>query len=377
MRHFFPIGGAIAALLLAGLAHAQSVIVNKEPVPAKVIIHEGRVMIEAAAFARALGATVTWDAKTKTLLVSMPKSLGVGEAAQLPGEWGTIGTPYQLGDNRPVVFTLLEASYTVERVPFGTNVTVPDAGEKLLLLRYTLQNPGDKDMRVTGQTLKFTAVDAFDVNREHLSRAGMQQTKEHLRVDLKPAQKIEAYAVIKVPAKGSVPKLIVEPHEGDVLRFNLTDKIPPLTAPIADPADATGATARETVPGQPGAYYPAGNFDVQYTSAAYTTEQVINIKPRGRLLVINFKVKNGTPVERPAMHNAIMVDVKAESGRLLKSYSNIYLADLDERAMHKLLPGDEIALRAVIDIPEGDKAVSVRIGESDSRIYEYDVRNIE
>jgi hypothetical protein len=144
-------------------------------------------------------------------------------------------------------------------VNIDTSVYAPSAEEKLLVLRYTIHNPNKTERRYYWSTVGFTAVDAMNQNREFVQNAGSRETGEALNVNLKPAQKVEAYTVIKVPAKGVVPKLIVKPESGGVIRYDLRGVAKPLTAPFADPADKTGATALKEIPGQNGQYYPLQN----------------------------------------------------------------------------------------------------------------------
>ena len=187
--------------------------------------------------------------------------------AQLPGEWCNFGKAYTLGnkkDGNAINLTLKSAEYTIEQVRVGKNTFWPKIGEKFLVLHYTLHNPLPKEQRVDFTTITWTAVDAKSENRSPDNRSAGVDDKNQNLLDqtLKPAQKIEAYAIIRVDAYGPVPKLMAARRgvASPVARYDLKDKIKPLTAPYADPSDKTGATVAKVIPGEVGTSYITGAY---------------------------------------------------------------------------------------------------------------------
>jgi len=373
--------GLALILILAGLACAQTVVINGKAVPISTLVQKGKPMVDALALLKALGITATWDAKTQKLVIVTAEGKGPGSGSvQMPGEWGTFGVSYQLGDAEPIVFNLLSVEYTAARVPFGDGTVAPAANEKLLVLRYTLQNMLPKDTYVGFNSLGFVAVDIGNENHEFAGIVGVEENRSKLDLYLKQSQKVQLYTVIKVPAAGMVPKLIVQPPDGKVLRFDLRGKVKPLPPPIADPTDAAGASAREQVPAPAGQYFPMGQFDVQLVSAAYTQRPIGETTPGDgkRFLLVTFKLRNGAPVELPIDWQQFAIMLQTAADRDLE-WSGILLHEKrDEQIDQKLKPGEEATLRTFIELPEDDAGVTLSFQEKEnSRTYLFDVRNVK
>ncbi|MHB9106382.1 MAG: hypothetical protein ACYDCO_04935 [Armatimonadota bacterium] len=373
--------GLACLLAPACLAVAQTVVINGKAVPIGTLVQKGKPMVDALALLKALGITAAWDAKTQKLVIVTAEGKGPGSGAvQMPGEWGAFGVSYQLGDAEPIVFSLLSAEYTVARVPFGDTTIVPAANEKLLVLRYTLQNMLPKDTYVGFSTLHFVAVDIGNENREYVGIVGVEENKSKLDLYLKQSQKVQLYTVIKVPAAGVVPKLIVQPPDGKVLRFDLRGKAKPLPPPIADPTDAAGASAREQVPAPVGQYYPMGQLDVQFVSAAYTRRPIGEMAPGDgkRFLLVTVKLRNGAPVEIPIDWQLLNVTLETAAERSLEWSGMLLHEKLDEAIDLELKPGEEATLRTFVELPEDDAGVRLHFQEKDnSRTYLFDVRNVK
>ena len=169
---------------------------------------------------------------------------------RLAGDNGEFGTVYSISKRSPIYFRLKSAEFTTNQVVIGNQVYVPKANEKLLILHFTVQNPQKTELYVRWDSLRFTAVDKTNTNCEGNNDWGDADDPKHSQVamNLKPTQTVNLITPIVVPANSIVPKLMVLPSDegdGPVLRYdlsgNIKNKVTPLTAPIADPADATGS----------------------------------------------------------------------------------------------------------------------------------------
>ncbi|HWG84138.1 MAG TPA: hypothetical protein VNT60_01550, partial [Deinococcales bacterium] len=273
---------ALAVAVAAAAALAQSgytYTVNGKKVSIETIERNGKVYVEASAAFKALGASVTFDKAKKSFVVvtaGQNQAQAVQGTTQLAGGEGALGKTYTLGkDNQALNFTLDSAEFSVTRVTMGGYVYAPKPNEKLLILRFTVQNPTKSEARLAYHSFKMTAVDATDINHEMDSYIAREGTSDIIDVALKPAQKIQAYSVIKVPAAGPIPKLIVARGSGSntpVVRYDLRGKVKALTAPFAETTDASGVTAAETVTAKAGTYYPGKNFDLKLDSVAFSSE---------------------------------------------------------------------------------------------------------
>src|SRR5687768_12121148 len=147
-------------------------------------------------------------------------------AVQLPGDNGKIGTPYQLGKKGDeLVFTLEKAEFA-SRFFRAEDAGFPDAGKRLLVLTYAIQNPGTGDRNFSNQSFAFTVVSPDDENylcdgaTANGWAAYHPERRDRMNMQLKPAQKVRALVAIEIHPKGPVNKLIVQRGKGTpVLRY--------------------------------------------------------------------------------------------------------------------------------------------------------------
>lgn len=232
------------------------------------------ILIVFAAASMALAAPVKKKAPVKKppvkKVAAKPLPPKFQAAKPLPGQWIDMGKPFYLGNDSTVVFTLESAEFTCDRVYYSSDILAPMADEKMLLLKFSIQNPGKEVITANWATCSFTTVDSSDTNREGAGMIGLQNNSEKLDIRLNPAQKVECYTTMMLPKDTQAPKLIVKPYgEGLVLRYDLHGKVKDLAAPYADPKDATGATALSEVSAEKEKLYPGLQFDFSYTGIAF------------------------------------------------------------------------------------------------------------
>ncbi len=375
----------IGLLMLLGLALAQatySFTINGKPARLDALEKNGKVYVEAQSFAKALGASVTFDAAKKSFVIvsSGAAPTDVQGTTQLAGGEGVIGKTYSLGKTTNAVnFTLTSAEYSLTPVTMGTNVYAPKAKEKLLILHYTVQNPQKNDIPVNYSTFKITAVDAKDVNVVFNNYIAREGTNEIFDVALKPAQKVELYAAFAVPAAGPIPKLIVERNDGSpVLRFDLRGKAKALTAPFSDPADSSGASALGEVTAQPGTFYPGLNLGIKLEGVAFSKDKMDTKAPDEgkRYLIATFSIKNLTgPTANPVSfsYSSFKVELRDAEGERQTFNGYLIKASRDEHADGSLKPGEESRFRVYFTLPNDLAAKTLSISEGESRAYVFDV----
>lgn len=376
--------GLLAAGAVALAQAAYTFTINGKAARLETVERNGRVFVDAEALAKALGASVTVDrAKRSVVIVSAGQNAqqDVQGTTQLAGGEGAIGKTYSLGKGDYALnFTLKSAEFSVSRVTVGTNVYAPKANEKLLVLRYTVQNPQKRDMNLSYSSFKITAVDAKDVNHVFGNYIAREGSNDSLNVSLKPAQKIDAYLAFDVPAEGVVPKLIVERGDGSpVVRYDLR-RAKGLPAPFADPADASGATALQEVPAQVGQFYPGSNFDLKLEAVAYSTEAFEKRPPEQgkRYLVATFTVKNATAKtanEAAYSYSQFTFELRDADGDKEKFGGYLIKASRDEHADGRLKPGEEARFRVYFTLPQDLAGKTLYVKEGDSRTYAFDVSN--
>lgn len=285
---------------------------------------------------------------------------------QLPGDFGQFGTTYTIGQRNPINFTLKSAEYTIAPVTIGTNTWVPKGDEKLLILHYTVHNPNPAELRYDWWDLRFTVVDGQDTNHDYIQAVAREGTNEKLSISLKPAQKIEVYAAVIVPANGVVPKLMVEREKNaPVIRYDLRGKTTPLPATIADEADSTGATVRAAIAVPAGASQRIGVFDMKIDQVAYVEGQLGRQTPKDgmRWLTATVTVKNQTG--RPERY--VWSDFKAElidaDGEKSSAAQTLVKASRDETTYGDVAPGEEARFRFLFPIPTTVTGKTIRLAE--------------
>jgi hypothetical protein len=229
-------------------------------------------------------------------------------------------------------------------------------------------------------SVTFTAVDKKDVNHEYIQAVTREGTSEQVDVSLKPAQKLDVQAAILVPADGVVPKLILQREEGaPVVRYDLRGKVKPLPAPVADPADPSGATVRKAIPAEADVYYPLGAFDVKFESAAYTSEPLQSDGPGdgNRYLTATFRIKNATNAPQRFYWATFAPDLRDADGEKVEYPQSLLKATRNETAEGNVAPGEETRIRFFFVLGEKVAGKTLTLAENagndPSHAYVFDV----
>ncbi len=367
------------SLGIAAFAAPATVVVNGKTVSVPVVEANGKAYVDIVTLMKLLGGMATYNAATHKIVINTPGTGGgAAGTAQLAGDNGELGKLYTLRKSTPLYFCLKSVEFTTSQVNIGDKIYVPKADEKLMLLRFTIQNPNKTDTFVRGDGLRIMAVDMMNVNHECRSIWGDAESLQYIARDLKPAQKIEAYTVIVVAAKGSIPKLMVQPwndNDGPLLRYDLRDKVTPLKAPIADPADPTGSTALPVVKGEFNVAYPYKNFDITVEKFDYATVGLDDEPaPKDmRFLVATLLIKNKAPNPSFLRGDYITPELTSTDGEALR-YRCMLFASSNRRIQQDLKPGQEMRVRILMDIPKGCVPQTLSLHEGDSRAYEFSVK---
>ncbi|GAB4455980.1 MAG: hypothetical protein OHK0029_13080 [Armatimonadaceae bacterium] len=285
---------------------------------------------------------------------------------QLPGDFGKFGTTYTIGTREPVNFTLNRAEYSVTPLSFDNNTYVPKADQKLLVLHYTIHNPNPQELSFDWSALRFTAVDSQDTNHDYIQAVAREGQNQPLSIRLKPAQKLEVYSAILVPAEGVVPKLIVQRERtAPVIRYDLREKVAALPEPIADTADPTGATARKDVPAVAATWYALGAFDARLEKVEYVAGPLVRREAGkgNRFVTTTFTIRNRTARRERYYWSDFLGEVRDADGEKIPYTQAILKVTRDEAAQGELEPGEEIRIRFFFPVPEGVAAKTLRLSE--------------
>jgi hypothetical protein len=384
MKKRFAFFGIIALL---GFALAQATFtftINGKSAKLETLEKNGKVFVEAQSFAKALGASVSFDKTKRSFVIVSSGGNAVGDVqgtSQQAGGEGVIGKTYSLGRTTNALnFTLTSLEYSLVPVTMDIRGYAPKADEKFLILHFTVQNPQKQaSSTVYYGSFKMTAIDSKDINHVVDSYFAREGTTTIFSEQLKPAQKISLFTFLPVPASGAIPKLIVERNDGSpVVRFDLRGKVKPLVAPFADPADASGSSALSEVPAQAGTFYPGLSLGIKLEAVAFSGDKMDGKIPEDgkRYLIATFSIKNilgasANPIN--FSYSNFKFELRDAEGD--KQVFNGYLikATRDERADGSLKSGEEYRFRVYFSLPNDLKTKTLAVSEGESRAYAFDV----
>jgi hypothetical protein len=315
-------------------------------------------------------------------------SLAVKGTSQLPGEWCSLGKTYTFGQgDNAINLTLKSAVYRLEPLQIGRRLVVPKASEKMLVLRYTLQNPNPRDYKVswaTPMSYGWIAVDSKNTNHTAPADAGMEPSGAELDMLLKPGQKVECIRCLLVPAEASVPKLMVQPASGPVARYDLTKFATPLPEAQRDTTDITGFTPTALLQGTAGKPFLNGFQELTLLAAERTdapfafdsqTRQMADQKRD--LYVISFALKYNGSEASSGWLSDIKAFVTNEDGDRIEQRGYFAHIRRDETFQGTVPPrGDEVRFRLYFIVPKGVPIKTVEIGWRDARKFRFDAAAI-
>jgi len=301
------------------------------------------------------------------ILVLVSATAAYAQTSERPGVESKLGQVMKLATEKPLYFTLNSAEFTAASVRIGDQDFVPSREEKLLVIHFSLQNPLEEEQGVAGNRMRLTVVDADNASHEAESEFGVEGKGVRLGMGLKPAQKVDAYAVFFVPAKGVVPKLIVAPLEesAPVIRYDLRKNVKPVPAPFADPSDKTGATALGAITCQTGVWYPVGYFDLRVDSAAFSTQRVPDqdLEEGTRNFLITMTWRNRSAQEQTATWHTFDVKLILSDGSEADWNQILLMAASNKPGSVSLKPGAEVQVRLYYPLPLDTKVKTFSLYE--------------
>lgn len=294
---------------------------------------------------------------------------------QMKGEYADIGSTYTLGKESPWNVTLKSAEYTLNPVVIGENIYYPKAEEKLLVLHFSLHNPQKQEAFARFDTLNITAVDAKNENHEFINDAGVESTKSDFSMTMKPAQKVDFYTAVIVPAAGEVPKLIVKSEDNLVLRYDLKGKLKGLPAPFADPKDTTGATALAKVSAKTGTFYPLGEFSFKLDGITFSEKSIkdLDLDEGNQYIILNASVRNDAPTKQFFRFDTLLPVLTDADDAEATWTQRMLAANRDADFSMDMDPAKEVNVRFVFQAPKDMALKTFAISEEEGRVYQFDV----
>ena len=295
---------------------------------------------------------------------------------QLKGEYGLIGHTYTLGKTNPWNISLKSAEYSVGIVRRGDQAICPNREQKLLLLHLMVHNPQKSLALMRFDTIHITAVDANDKNWESAGSLNNESTSENVSQQFKPAQKMDIYTVVVVPANGEIPKLILTAGDKTVIRYDMRGQVKPLPEPIADPNDKTGATALANVQARLGDFYPASMYNVSVEKLGISDGPIDgkSAGPGGRFIVANINVKYLDTFGSVLRFDTFMITGLDTDGLPIRGGNDLLAPSSDNHVSIHIDPGQEVKFRAYVKVNKGVTPKSLVItGNNNGRSFTYNI----
>jgi hypothetical protein len=243
---------------------------------------------------------------------------------QMPGVDAVFGREYTIGTISPINVVVREARFALGLQGAEMNFA-PSVDERLLVIRYTVRNPQNEPLSVNWNDVRLVAVDANSQSYENIPVLRRDGTVQSAQTTLMPAQKMDVYTALIVPAREEIPKLILMrgPETAPVLRYDLRKRTTALPAFLTD----ENGYPRSTLAGGINAVYPLALFDAIVEGVrpipAPTSEQEIEdtlpelIPERGfRVVVVPVLLRNRSIEDYRVRENIFAGSyLEVESGR--------------------------------------------------------------
>jgi len=289
-----------------------------------------------------------------------PSAMRTGDASA-----GTFGVAYTVGRERPITLTLNRAEYSVLPVRTGDELAIPLASEKLLVVHVTLKNPNSEEIVVSGGVLTFVTLGPEGSTSERQDWLISEKTGEYLDTTLGPNKTLDAFAVITLPAKGGIDKLVVGGDGGSSVEIGIGPSVKPLPAVAADPSDRSGHSALAEVPVPMDATCQLGIFNVLVEKAQYSANPILKQSPGkgAQFLAAALIIMNATPREQPIHWGSFAFSLKLADGREVSWNEELLLSNKDELIDQTLGPGKQLRARIFFEVPAGAEADVLRARE--------------
>lgn len=287
---------------------------------------------------------------------------------QLPGEFGKFGTTYTIGKDLPFNFTLLSAEYRVDRFlgDDGSGIMgwMPKKDEKLLVLKYSVQNPNKTDARLWYGTFNIIGITGDDQNIQILNRPIIGSNKKYMDVQLKPAQKATLTAVMRVPGDGELPKLMIQckyEPKAAVIRYDLRGKVAKLGTEFSE----DGFTPKKTFAGALDKWLPFPAFDVKVSSFAKNETPIASLgTPKGSTQwIAKVSVKGFADQANRLWYGCIDFSIKTADGDLIEPRVQDRLLRMSSEQTFDgpIRVDEEMSFRLVVDLPDGVSPSELRL----------------
>ena len=203
-----------------------------------------------------------------------------------------------------------------------------------------------------------------------------ESTNENVGQQFKPAQKMDVYTAVVVPANGEIPKLILTAGDNTVIRYDLRGQVKPLPESITDPNDKTGATALANIQARLGDFYPASMYNIAVEKVSLSDGPIDgkSAGPGGKYIVANISVKYLATFGATLRFDTFAITGIDADGLPIKGGNDLLAPSSDNHVSIHVDPGQEMKFRAYVKVNKGVTPKSLVItGDNNGRSFIYNV----
>lgn len=280
----------------------------------------------------------------------------------IPGQAGKLGTAYTLGPKgQELNFTLVSAELHTRFVA-ADEVFMSKPDEKLLVMRFTAHNPLPQEQYLNYTAFQFSVVAPDD--RTFTTNNHYYQVDKITPVDgnLKPAQKIEMFAIVTIHGTGPVNKVMVARNENAVLRYDLRETIKPLSGPYAANKTDSAAEGKASL----NAPFEFGFFDVTVEKVEKATAAVGDYAPSDEqdLWFAYVTIKNATKQARYLNYNFSTTELLDDEDAPFESTSDLLRATSAQTIDFELPAEGQIRARIPFYATKGTTPKKLRLTDA-------------
>lgn len=275
--------------------------------------------------------------------------------------------------NPPFDFAIKGLEYTVTRQYVGTAAQEPDAGSKLMLIRYTIHNPSERAMNLSMGMLKFQITDSAGANHE-IQDIGVGANNQRIGGSLNPGQTVDCCAIARLPGNVDAEGLAVA-CSTDIERYKVAGqaRIREEFARDASAGAAAVYTALPEVSIGAGTFYPMMSLDYRLDEIGFAERPKVESRAREntRCLVATFTLRNPSQREISCGTGGFSAALRMSDGSSLTWVGYPLSSQEDRPVPIELTPGQELKMRVFFDVPISETVTpaSFRFSQGRGRVY--------
>ena len=272
------------------------------------------------------------------------------------------GAPLDPDDPESLLLSTLAGEYALGSLDINPGSAVA-GDEKLLVLSFTISNPGSTPKQINARNIVIGVVDAntggtYDDRTLVLRIANTTFTVDAL---LMPKTSMRLSADIRVPAWAKITSVAIKERSGKAAprTFSLgggsgaVTTLPPESAAVWPRIGAS----RET-------WYPLGTIDFMVQSYELATASIQRYTPDETkdIVIVNLWVRNRT-IGDLRLHEGLFSGSRLVTDQGESDVVALLFGAADRRADFDMLPEQTVRLRAIAEVPKGAAINSVNVVE--------------